>query len=376
MSDLPSYLQTRATKAVATRAAEGIGGSLPPHISIRGNRFTLVDAAGNKKQVDELFLDGCFVDVSDVMCKQFYENPDWTPDSNDPPTCWSANGIAPSRDASTPQAATCAVCDWNVRGSAHSKVSGKAVKACRDEKWAAFAPAKFPGMLFQLKVTPGSFKAWSAYVKKFEGQSTDLSDVVTRVTFAPDTNGQLLFEATSYIDEATYKVREAALVGKNTDVLVGRNDVPRQGALGPLDPANFTQALPAPPLREVLGTAADVARQATLPLSGPAAGFSSESVSLQTGGPGATAAVSVEPAQKRTRRTKEQIAADNAAKAAGATQGQASPAAPIAPFRPAEAPAKADSSFGGQNGGSNFGIGGGVAPNAELQATINSVFGK
>ena len=45
---LPAYLQNRQSQGVAARATAGMGGILPPHISIKGNQYTLVDAAGNK----------------------------------------------------------------------------------------------------------------------------------------------------------------------------------------------------------------------------------------------------------------------------------------------------------------------------------------
>lgn len=365
MTDLPAYLQTRSTPKIATKAAEGIGGSLPPHISIRSNRFTLIDAAGNKQPMQELFLDGCFVDVRDVMCKQYYADANWTPDSSDPPTCWSANGIAPSRDAGSDPTCgpTCAVCQWNVRGSDQS-MEGKPTKACRDEKWTAFQPVKYSTMLFQLKITPGSFKTWSAYVKKFEGQTTDLSDVVTRVSFLPDGNGKLVFEAISYINETMYKNREAMLAEKKTDILVGRNDRPKQVALA------------APLVNTNLADSQFGAMVQSVPLPPPASAGSSfgQTASAPFAAPPAASTAPQEQAlqQRRKRRTAAEIAADNAAKANPVPQGSSTPL--VAPFRPAaEQPAPFAPSPPAQG---SFGIAPGVAPNAELQATLNSVFGK
>lgn len=358
---LPAYLQNRQSQRVAEGAADGIGGSLPPHISIRGNEFTLVDAAGNKAEVPEKYLDVCFVDRSEVVCKQYYEN-DYVEGSNEPPTCWSANGLAPSMEASQPQSATCAACEWNVRGSDVSKISGKPIKACRDEKWTAVILPKYPAMVFQFRVTPGSFKAWKGYTDKFKGQATDLSDVVTRLAFEKGKNGVLTFEATSYIDETLFKAREAAAIEKKTDVLVGRNDRPIPASLPsgsqgagqaqrplleqPAPNAAFGSTGTAPPLTQ------------TAPLAGAAS--PSDPASLPGGSQGAG---------RRRRRTKAEIEAANAAQAGNpATAGFGG--AGSAPFRPAEPPASAGQA-------APFGIATqAVAPDPAMKGMLDNIFGQ
>jgi hypothetical protein len=350
---LPAYLQSRQSQRVAEGAADGIGSSLPPHISIRGNNFTLVDAAGNKADVPTKYLDVCFVDRSEVVCKQYYEN-DFVDGADDPPTCWSANGVAPSIEASKPQAATCAVCDWNARGSDVSKLSGKPIKACRDEKWTAVILPLYPTMVFQFKVTPGSFKAWKGYTDKFKGQQTDLSDVVTRLAFEKDKNGVLTFEAISYIDEALFKAREQAAIEKKTDVLVGRNDRPIQGALaGPRQ--EETRPLTAPVQTQPVSTTADSPAFQANP---------------------SPAAPTAEPARRR-RRTKAEIEADNArdraANPAGAGQTSPQPSqfgggnSGPAPFRPID-PAPAGAPFGIATQA--------VPPDPAMKGMLDGLFGK
>lgn len=374
---LPAYLQNRQSQRVAEGAADGIGGSLPPHISIRGNEFTLVDAAGNKAEVPEKYLDVCFVDRSEVVCKQYYEN-DYVDGSNEPPTCWSANGVAPSMEASQPQASTCASCEWNVRGSAVSKISSKPIKACRDEKWTAVILPKYPAMVFQFRVTPGSFKAWKGYTDKFKGQATDLSDVVTRLAFEKGKNGVLTFEAASYIDEVLYKAREAAAIEKKTDVLVGRNDRPIPASL-PGGSQSVGQAQR--PLLE----------QTEQPAPNAAFGSTGTAPPLTQTVPPAAIASPSDPAAagRRRRRTKAEIEAANAAQASnpasspGGSQGaaQAGPASPApagfggaspAPFRlrPAEPPASAGQA-------APFGIATqAVAPDPAMKGMLDNIFGK
>lgn len=351
VNQLPAYLQNRQSKTVTDRAAAGLGGSMPAHISIQGNSFTLIDAAGNE-QNEGGTLDVCIADVSDVNCKRYYGDKKWTPDSNDAPLCWSANGVGPSRDASQPQNAICATCKHNERGSAISAISGASIKACRDEKWLAVIPVKYPTMLFQLVLTPGSFKNWKTFLKPFETHDVDISDTVTRLSFEAKATGVMAFTPAQtpqgqviWIDENTAKAREAALTGKATDALVGRNDVPIQAPLAaPVQTAQITHQQPA---QEAQPNPFD--QNAATP-------------SMQTAQPQQAAQLPATPASPSNGRKKRNTAEVLPAQT-GAFGGQA-PAQ--APFMPAAQP----------NGGVAFGMAEGAAPNAALQSTLDNLFGK
>ena len=390
--NLPAHLQGRQTKALNEVATLGIGSAMPPHISIRGNTFTLVDASGAQQNAGPV-LDICVADVSDVVCKQFYSEK-WTPDSSEPPLCWSANGIAPSREALTPQSPTCAACPKNARGSAVSAISGVAIKACRDERWLAVVHPQMPTMRFQLRLTPGSFKNWREYIEKCKGSNTDISNVVTRCTFQPQVNGVMLFQAINYIDEATANARDAGYAEKAFDVLVGRNDVPIQGAL----PAPAAVPTTLPPPGQPFLTSAPVNPQ-PIPQPQPAPFVPAPPAAFQPGPmgqpqvPQQSVAPSASPSEppKRRRRTQAEIAAANGTVAAPAQLAPAfaQPAqAPIAPFRPQPVAEATNPAFAGgvqaaapqapsapaQPAGAQFGIQPGVAPNPEIAATLNSLF--
>jgi hypothetical protein len=225
-TNLPAHLQGRQQRQLVDNALAGMSGALPPHISIGNNRFTLVDAAGGKKLIETLHLDCCIIDVADTLAKMYFEF-DYEPGADDPPTCWSPNAIAPSRESVKMQARTCAECQWNVRGSSTSKISNKPIKACRDEKWLAVL---VPGidMVFQLKVTPGSFKAWKAYVERCKSQGVDMSLLVTRVAFDTEggKTGVLTFAPFNWIDAQVADMRDKAWGAKATDALVGRGEPP------------------------------------------------------------------------------------------------------------------------------------------------------
>jgi hypothetical protein len=240
--NLPAHLQKSQLPRLSDRATEGMGSAMPPHVSIRGNQWKLVDAAGDESELQTTYLDCAIVDMSDHMCKLFYDQA-WTPDSKDPPICWSANGIGPSKEAMQPQAPTCAQCPNNIRGSAVSKLSGASIKACRDEKWLAVIIEGYKDLIFQFRVTPGSFKNWSAYSEKFKKQPFDIRDVITRMQFEKDKNGVVTFTPANWLTPDMTALRNKLVTSKATDGIVGRLDQPIQGLLASGQPIG-QQALP------------------------------------------------------------------------------------------------------------------------------------
>ena len=409
-NQLPAHLagNRRRLNEVAT---QGLGAAIPPHISIQGNAFTLVDGSGNKQpvmmaagngqQYPQPYLDVAIMDMTEVTAKRYYGAQKWTPDSNDPPTCWSANGIGPSRDAPTPQSRSCAECPHNERGSAISQVSGAAIKACRDEKWICVKPL-VPGlpadMVFQFVLTPGSFKNWRAYNDKFKGTNIDIADVVCRMQFVQGVNGVLSFTGASYIDAATSALQQQLWDSKATDIYVGRNDVPI-GAL-PVPSPSVAAASIGAPAAPMVTAPAPVAPFP--PVSAATAGFtpSPAPVSLPPVAPAAQPASSLPPgpvgypvpqlgpasapgqaeAPRRRRRTNAEIAADQAAKAQVLTAGVPTSVTPVqAPFMAAPVVPEAAPGNGpvvaGNAPGNQFGISSGVAPNPELQGMLSQVFG-
>ncbi len=220
-------------------AADNLGRTMPPRLSIDSNRFTLIDSGGNEKPINALNLDVCFVDLNMKVSKMF-----WGKEYNaneaggDIPVCWSDNGVAPSSQAATPQHPTCLGCAHNVIGSAISKFSGAKIKACVDMKKLAFiVPGDPDNMIFLMTVKPGSFKNWQTYInflkaQKFtDGSSPDLSDVVTRLEF--ESQGVLKFSPVAAVpgNQALLAQREAAWAKGTSGDIVDQNDVPYTGQL-------------------------------------------------------------------------------------------------------------------------------------------------
>ena len=381
-ANLPAHLQGRQIKSLTERASEGMGSTLPPHVSIQGNSFTFVDAAGNEFQ-PMLTFDAVIVDMSDRMNKRYYDKPfDPNASTYEPPRCWSANGITPSREVAAPIAPACENCDMNKRGSAVSKISGASIKACRDEKWIAFIVPQLPTVIFQLVITPGSFQNWKAYTETMKANGAELSLAVTRFSFQPKVNGVLLFEFVNWIDEPTLQVVEAANREGKTDALVGRSDPVRQPAIAA--PVQQAQTLPPPnqfqqaqPQQEVIPPGQPVQAPfgaTTVSTPAPNAGFQ-QTVPAPTQGQLASAAAGApspsEAAPRRRRRTATETPP------AGPAFGQQPAAAPQAPFGQGAqtAPAAAPQAPFGQPAApaGQFGVGGAAPVNPEMAAMLDQL---
>ncbi len=215
-------------------AADNLGRTMPPRLSIDANRFTLIDSGGNEKPIQALFLDVCFVDLNPKVSKMYWgKTYDPNAAGGDIPVCWSDNGTAPSSQAATPQSSNCMSCPHNAIGSAISKFSGAKIKACVDMKKLAFiVPGDPDNMIFLMTVKPGSFKNWQTYInflkaQKFtDGSSPDLPDVVTRLEF--ESQGVLKFSPVAPVpgNQALLAQREAAWNKGTSGDIVGLNDVP------------------------------------------------------------------------------------------------------------------------------------------------------
>jgi hypothetical protein len=251
---LPAHLKNRRSQAVATEVSAGLGSAQPPHVSLKDNKFTLVDAAGNRKPVETTYLDCVIIDGQKGRSRTFWGvGAVYEGDNSGPPLCFSDNNVGPSINAQEPQAQTCAICPMARFDSDVSKKTGRPVPACKVlKKLAVMLPGfNFP---FQLRVPVMSHAALATYSNEFKANSADVSDVITRVTFVG--TGEIAFDFADYgnstdvdgvlmacIDAATMTLRDDMLESKKTDVLVGRNDVPWSGAL----PAPKEQQALAPP---------------------------------------------------------------------------------------------------------------------------------
>jgi hypothetical protein len=254
MQNLPAHLANRQRRDLATSAMGGINAGSGPHISIKDNRFTLVDAAGNEKQMQTLYLDVCIIDANPTVSKIFYDpNKKYDPSGadNSAPICFSDNGVGASAQAAQPQNTNCQLCPWNAWGSATSQMTGKQTKACNDgKKLAVLVPNQgVDGMVFLLRVPPATLKNLAKYTQSVGGHGVDLPDVATRIEF--ESQGVLKFTPTGYVDELTAQATEKIWANKGTEQMVGKLDRVWNGAADAAKVAYAQNAAIAPPAQPI-----------------------------------------------------------------------------------------------------------------------------
>lgn len=275
-------------------------GQAHPRVSIKQNRFRLIDAQGEEFLINALYMDVIIVGANDYVSKMYYDKP-FDPQDPEPPapTCFSDNGVGPSERANTPQNASCQGCPHGVWGSKVTP-SGAKIKACSDSKKLAIIHAENPtGPVYELRIPAASMENLKAQVEALRG--VPVAAVVMRVTFdATSSYPKLLFAPASYISEEQKAAVLEVIGGEEVDEAAGRKDVVR----------NATQPLPAPQPAPVTVAAPAPAPMAAMPqFSPPQPPMAPPVVPVQTA-TAATQFVAQNTAAKRTRRTKEQIAAD------------------------------------------------------------------
>jgi hypothetical protein len=326
-NQLPAHLQQYQTPDIGTTALANLGSTMPPHISIGGNRFTLIDAANNEIPVPTFdpkigpYLDACIIDVADVMSRVYFAG-NYDPSAEGTrPDCFSDNGVGPSIASSSPQAPTCAACprsEWT-----KVNANGKKVPWCSHKYKIALL---IPGFdtVFLLAVPPNSHGPLREYLNTCKGNGALAANLITRISFI--SQGTLQFHPLNWIDDTVATLRQAAYAEKKTDALVGRTDVARPagaiGVAGQIAPNTGqggpqAQTLPAPQVQQPVpfnpGTAS----------SAPAAGTSWPTTTVA---PSAATAPTAEPTTRRRRRTAAEMAASTPQGANGAAP------APQAPF--------------------------------------------
>lgn len=199
------------TQHLAAAAKSGGGRSLPNHISIRQNRFWLVNEDGISPAPDPLCLRFVIVAIKRPKTRFFYSGVYDDETSGSPPSCMSYDGVTPEKDVAERQADYCAnnVCPKSEWGSAKGK-GGTDRAACKTYKQLVVKVPGVPGA-WLLSIPPASItKQWDIYAGQIEQAAKEeqdkhgfatltLSTCVTEVTFDPKFQGVLNFCPKGYI---------------------------------------------------------------------------------------------------------------------------------------------------------------------------------
>ena len=238
----PNYLANRAV--AFDDFIGGLGIAQPPRISLKDDRFTLLDETGMTIAEPTLSLDVVIVSANKNASRQYYDpSKPYDPTNSEGPLCWSDNGVGPSKACASPQAPTCGACPNAAWGSAVSKMTGKPVPACSTRKKLAVLVGGQDGM-FLLVVPPDSLGSLKQYMSSLAKMPASPEELVTRIKME---NKQLVFEAVDWVPENFMAYIAEKIESDDAASIVNRHDEAR-------DPAEFNKltqvGAPAPQLRQ------------------------------------------------------------------------------------------------------------------------------
>lgn len=254
-TQLPAHLLNFGSAAsIGLNAVGGIqSGKAHPRISIKQNRFRLIDEQGQETVVAQLYLDIIIVGANPFVSKIFYKGA-YNPNAGEmeAPTCWSDNGTGPSVRASEPQSPTCVGCQNNAWGSKVTP-AGTKIKACSDSKKMAVLLADNPGgSVYELRVPGASLENIKAIGDMLNERKMPLPGVVIRVSFDETSDyPKLLFAAINYISEGQKAAVLEVFDGEEVKEAIGSDDTVRTAAIplaAPVQAAPVVYAASALPL--------------------------------------------------------------------------------------------------------------------------------
>lgn len=198
--------------AMASKFAAGVRDSFPI-ISLRGKVWRLKWQGEERLMLNPdgspmPFLDVVFVNVSEHISKIYYEKT-YTDGDNNPPDCWSVNGVTPDAAAPKKQSVTCGGCKQNVFGSRVTD-NGKKAKACADSRRTAVVLENDlmhdqlgPALL---RFPQGSLKPAKEFFVNMAQRGYDSNTLIVRVGFdVNDAFPKMIFQYKKVLSDEEYE---------------------------------------------------------------------------------------------------------------------------------------------------------------------------
>jgi hypothetical protein len=211
------------------------GGQRPPTISLDNDRFTFIDEAGEKTPHPELKLTVIIIGVNPNPSRLYWGRP-FGERPDDPPACFSHNGVGPSIQAVEPQNGTCKGCPKSEWGSAVSNLTGKGIPACSSRKnLAVVVPSHNSSQVWLLSVPIMSFENLKAYTLKLsrisnQGRPVQLCDVETELFVE---SKKLTFKESAWTNNDAKQTILKIWSEGTAKKVVGANDTPISGLIAP-----------------------------------------------------------------------------------------------------------------------------------------------
>lgn len=247
---LPAHLQKLGGDSGADQWQSGTQSGFPV-VSTKGKVFHVkrgddVELIAKHDDPDEpeTKLKVIVLKTNPGVSRTYYEDT-YQEGSDDPPTCYSNDGITPALDAEDRQSKTCATCKWSQWGSRITE-NNKKGKACSEVKRLAVGLWIQPNEPMLLRVPPTSLKQWDNYVNQLFKRGVNPTQVITEVRFDPTVSHQvLLFKPVAFVTEDLVPEIEEALADPIVEQIIGAGNDP--GDIPPPDDEEDDDDTPPPP---------------------------------------------------------------------------------------------------------------------------------
>lgn len=238
---MSTMLTRQALLGGLTAIAEIAVGERQARISIAGNRFTLIDEAGNETPWPYLQLPIVALAFNPAPVRRMYLKPFVQGQDDQAPDCRSDNGVQPAPDSPAPQSATCAACPMNAFGTA---LNGKGKRCAEYARLAVAVVGDESKRAYAFNIPPASRTSLKAYAdslsRQMKGQyPATMGDVVTMVGF--ERQGILNFAPHTWTDAVAdlNPLLDAICGAQDIEALIGL----KQAALPP-PPAAVAPQIP------------------------------------------------------------------------------------------------------------------------------------
>ena len=232
-SKLPAHLQVLATDAGQDQWASGTASGFPV-ISIKGKVFhirrgddvELVVKPGTEDDPEPASrLQLVILRSNKGVARTYYEDA-YVEGSDDPPTCYSNDGVRPEADSEDRQSKMCATCP-NAQWGSRMTESGKKGKACGEVKRLAVAPAGQLNDPMLLRVPPTSLKTWDKYVDTLLKRGINPTQVITGISFDPAFSHQVMvFKPAGFVTDEMVPALSEVLGESILETIIGSGPVP------------------------------------------------------------------------------------------------------------------------------------------------------
>ena len=184
-SAVPAHIKAAGMSALA-KALAGGGGMGGKRISTKGGVFRLYSEGKEVAAIEDRHLDVVIVAAAPKVSRTFYAG-QYVDGQNTPPTCWSQDGDVPATGCKTAQAASCATCPMNVKGSGQGDS-----RACRySQRLAVVLANDMEGDVMQVSLAAtsifgreeGGNHPMQSYARAVMAAGGDPSGLVTQMKF-------------------------------------------------------------------------------------------------------------------------------------------------------------------------------------------------